>query len=97
VPIRAVRGAVTQIDSRLVRQQCTMSGRTAVEAACSQHVFITVNERVGRLPSDQDLHCALASSIYTARAVATQHRRVRERRSFPGKRVSTTAVMAQPP
>eukprot|EP00966_Prymnesium_polylepis_P085771 1985588-Prymnesium_polylepis.1 len=29
VQICAARGAVTQLDSQLVRQQCTMSGRTA--------------------------------------------------------------------
>eukprot|EP00966_Prymnesium_polylepis_P167193 3864989-Prymnesium_polylepis.1 len=29
LPVRAVRGAVTQLNSWLVRQQCTMSGRTA--------------------------------------------------------------------
>eukprot|EP00966_Prymnesium_polylepis_P088641 2051361-Prymnesium_polylepis.1 len=38
VPVRGERSAVTQLDSRLVRQRCTMSGRTATwrqVTACS--------------------------------------------------------------
>ena len=55
VPIRAVRGAVTQLDSRLVRQLCTMSGRTATWKQPVHSTFVlTVNERAGRLTSDQD-------------------------------------------
>ena len=55
VPIRAVRRAVTQLDSRLVRQQCTMSGRTATWKQPVYSTFVlTVNEQVGRLTSDLD-------------------------------------------
>ena len=54
MPIRAVRGVVTQLDSRLVRQQCTMSGRTATWKQPVHSTFVlTVNDQVGRLPSDQ--------------------------------------------
>ena len=55
VPIRAVRGDVTQLDSRLVRQQCTMSGRTATWRQPVHSTFVlTVNDQVGRLTSDLD-------------------------------------------
>jgi hypothetical protein len=88
VPVRAVRGAVTQLDSRLVRQQCTMrldEPDCHVEAACSQYVHTHCGrKRVGRLLSDQDSRLR-TRELYTTRAVATQHRRVRERRFVPGK------------
>ena len=55
VPVRAVRGAVTQLDSRLVRQLCTMSGRTATWKQPVHSTFVlTVNDQVGRLTSDLD-------------------------------------------
>ena len=46
---------MTQLDSRLVRQLCTMSGRTATWKQPVHSTFVlTVNDQVGRLPSDQD-------------------------------------------
>ena len=55
MPVRAVRGVVTQLDSRLVRQQCTMSGRTATWRQPVHSTFVlTVNDQVGRLTSDLD-------------------------------------------
>ena len=55
MPVRAVRGAVTQLDSRLVRQLCTMSGRTATWKQPVHSTFVlTVNDQVGRLTSDLD-------------------------------------------
>eukprot|EP00966_Prymnesium_polylepis_P039370 913612-Prymnesium_polylepis.1 len=45
-----------------------MSGRTATWRQPVHSTFATtVNERVGRLPWDQDLHCALASSTRLVR------------------------------
>eukprot|EP00966_Prymnesium_polylepis_P097169 2250566-Prymnesium_polylepis.2 len=65
-----------------------MSGRTATWRQTVHSTFMfTVNERVGRLPSDQAsrLQGRLRTRELFTSAVATQHRRVRERRSFPGK------------
>ena len=46
---------MTQLDSRLVRQLCTMSGRTATWKQPVHSTFaLTVNDQVGGLPSDQD-------------------------------------------
>eukprot|EP00966_Prymnesium_polylepis_P083355 1931028-Prymnesium_polylepis.1 len=45
VPVRAVRGAVAQLDSRLVRQQCIMSGRTATwRKSVHSTIVIAVND-----------------------------------------------------
>eukprot|EP00966_Prymnesium_polylepis_P175581 4063436-Prymnesium_polylepis.1 len=66
-----------------------MSGRTTTwrqPACCSQAVrtfVLTVNGRMGSLDKDSSMR---TRELYTTRAVATQHRRVREGRSFPGKR-----------
>eukprot|EP00966_Prymnesium_polylepis_P185323 4295564-Prymnesium_polylepis.1 len=66
-----------------------MSGWTATWRLPVHSIFVlTVNERVGRLSSDQ-VQEMRTRELYTTRAVATQHCRVRKRRSFPGKRVST--------
>ena len=57
--IRAVRGAVTQLDSRLVRQQRTMSGRTATWKQLVHSTFVlTVNDQVGLL-TNGGLHSAV--------------------------------------
>eukprot|EP00966_Prymnesium_polylepis_P061094 1416474-Prymnesium_polylepis.1 len=67
MPIRAVRGAVTQLDSphtdsRLMHQQCTMSGRTVPAWRGSLWT-------VSRLPSNQErVDCALARATIVSRA-----------------------------
>eukprot|EP00966_Prymnesium_polylepis_P272645 6299144-Prymnesium_polylepis.1 len=61
-----------------------MSGRTATWRQLVHSTFVTVNERVGRLSSDQ-ASAMRTRELYTTRAIATQYRRVRERRLFPGK------------
>jgi hypothetical protein len=70
VPVRAMRGAVTQLDSRLVRQQrqCgTKSGRTRhVEAARSNSTFTPESTRVcSRCPTYRSVSRRIAYSHST--------------------------------
>eukprot|EP00966_Prymnesium_polylepis_P300373 6941216-Prymnesium_polylepis.1 len=80
-----------------------MSGQTATWRQPVHSTFtLTVSKQVCRLPSDQDSPMR-TRKLYTTRAVATQHRRVRvqrERRSFPGKRyvlIGPASVSDYPP
>ena len=99
MPVRAVRGAVTQLDSRLVRQLCTMSGRTAtwkqpVYSTC----VLTVNDQVGRLPSDQDSRLRTCMGFKCLTRGEAPFSSVPEQ-SVPGDCVDTflpTPVLAEP-
>eukprot|EP00966_Prymnesium_polylepis_P250595 5794701-Prymnesium_polylepis.2 len=79
-------------DSRLVRQLCTMSRRTAWwRQPVHSTSTLTVNERVGRLPSDKDSRLRIRTGYNSLTCGKAPFCSVRD---YPGPQLAHSPVLA---